>query len=364
MINGLKKVLFTLIGLANVLCIALMLLVGYSDRLSPEAHPTLGWVGITFPAFVLVNLLFVPLWALLSKRGLLIPVVGFLLAFPPIRIYMPLHLPGEPPEGSLRIISYNVAGYGGNYKYDHAFDSVFSYIIAHKPDIVCLQEDMTSKWLDTQERFAEVFAYNDTTCLTRKGAPRNCMGIHTRFPILRKERLAYSSPTNGSVAYYLQIGKDTVIVINNHLETSHLSSKERNRYQKMLKGDMQRDTVRTETFFLKDKLLASMRIRAHQVEVVQQYVEAHRQYPIIVCGDFNDTPISYTRHVMAKGLTDCFVETGNGLGLSFNRKGFNFRIDHMMCSSHLTPYACEIDNKMDVSDHYPLLCWLKMRENP
>ena len=127
---------------------------------------------------------------------------------------------------------------------------------------------------------------------------------------------------------------------------------------------MQRDTVRQESKLLLTKLGQANALRAVGAEAVHKYIEAHRQYPTIVCGDFNDNPISYSRHVIAKGLTDCFAETGRGLGLSYNRKGFYFRIDHILCSDHFTPYNCQVDDKIDASDHYPILCWLKLVHKP
>ena len=192
----------------------------------------------------------------------------------------------------------------------------------------------------------------------------NGMGIHTRYPILRKERIPYTSDGNGSVAYFLQVGKDTLLVINNHLEGTHLSYEDRDNYNRMLRGKMERDTARQESLLLLEKLGRAAAKRAPEAEAVHQYIEDHSQYPVIVCGDFNDNPISYSRKTVAQGLTDCFKETGRGIGLSYNQKGFFFRIDHILCSRHLQPYNCQIDNKMDASDHYPIICWLKMQDNP
>lgn len=367
-----KSFILNLIAGANVLTVIVMLIVGYSDNLSPEAYPYFACLGMVFPFVALVNLLFIPVWVFLSWRRLLIPFIGFLLAYPPLRTYMPLHGQTAPPEGAIRIVSYNVCGYGGNYKYEHALDSILCYLKAQQADIVCTQEDQPTKWYDTLKRYEDYFPYNDTTRVSTNGLV-NSVGIHTRFPILFKEVINYESPSNGSVAYYLEINGDTVIVINNHLEQTHLSTDDRSRYTEMIENrlnrdvihdDEKRDTVKAETRDLLGKLTLGMQIRARHVETIHQYIEDHSRYPIISCGDFNDTPISYARHMMAKGMTDCFVETGRGLGLSFNRKGFNFRIDHLMCSSHFEPFQCEIDNKMDVSDHYPLLCWLFLAEKP
>jgi len=359
----LKKFLFNCLAAINVASILLMLISGYSDHIVPGEHEWLACAGMALPIVAAVNLLFIPLWVFLSWKRLWIPVVGYALAYVPIRIYMPLHIESDPPEDALTLISWNVCGFGGNYKYEDALDRVGDYAKQHHADILCLQEDHNEK--QAMEKLAEVFPYNDTTKVSNPSLKTiNCVGIHTRFPILRKEVIDYGSKTNGSVAYYLQVGSDTVIVINNHLESTHLTTKERDRYKEMLKGGMSSDNAQDETKLLIDILGKSMVKRASQARMVHEYVEQHRQYPVIVCGDFNDTPISYTRRIMAEGLTDCYVETGRGIGVSYNKKGFNFRIDHVLASDHFTPYGCKIDSKNDVSDHYPVLCWLKIADKP
>ena len=344
-----------------MLTVGLLLFSGYSDRINPEGHEWIACAGMALPLFIAGNVVFTVLWAFIAWRRLWIPLLGFALAYVPIRIYMPLHPQQTVPDDAMTIVSWNVCGYGGNYKYKDAFDSVFAYALRNNADIVCLQESMGDRF--KLKKCMDYYPYNDTTRISSQTYPMlNCVGISSRYPILRKEVIGYESPTNGSVAYYLQVGSDTVIVINNHLESTHLSLDDRKRYKDMLKGDMPNDTVRAETRTLVGKLGRSMAKRAPQAIAIHRYVEQHRQYPIIVCGDFNDTPISFTRHTIAQGLTDCYVETGNGIGISYNQKGFNFRIDHVLVSDHFTPYSCKIDHLNDVSDHYPVVCKLKMKD--
>ena len=364
MIKQIKSFVINLIAGANIATILLMLLAGYSDRLNPEQHPILSVLGMTFPVFLLVNLLFLFLWLTIKWKKAWIPIAGFAAAYVPITLFMPVNMRQEVPEGAIKLISYNVCTYGGNYKYENGFDTVFGYLERQKADIVCLQEDVDSWRRYVFIKYAKIYPYNDTTMLQNNAFTYNCVGIHTRFPIIRKERIWYPSNTNGSVAYYLNTGKDTLLVINNHLEGTHLSESERNNYKRMLRGKMERDTAKAESMFLIEKLGNNNAKRAVQADIVHRYIEEHRQYPTIVCGDFNDTPISYTRRTIAQGLTDCFQTTGKGLGLSYNQKGFYFRIDHILCSPDLQPYNCEIDDDMDASDHFPLICHLKMRENP
>ena len=364
MIKQIKSFVINLIAGANIATILLMLLAGYSDRLNPEQHPILSVLGMTFPVFLLINLLFLFLWLTIKWKKAWIPIAGFAAAYVPITLFMPVNMRQEVPEGTIKLISYNVCTYGGNYKYENGFETVFSYLERQKADIVCLQEDVDSWRRYVFIKYAKIYPYNDTTMLHNNAFTYNCVGIHTRFPIIRKERIWYPSNTNGSVAYYLNTGKDTLLVINNHLEGTHLSESERNNYKRMLRGKMERDTAKAESMFLIEKLGNNNAKRAVQADIVHRYIEEHRQYPTIVCGDFNDTPISYARRTIAQGLTDCFQTTGRGLGLSYNQKGFYFRIDHILCSPDLQPYNCQVDDEMDASDHYPIICHLKMRGNP
>jgi len=362
MIKQLKRFTINLVAGANIATVLIMLLTGYADRLYPPDHPLLSVLGLTFPVFLLLNLLFLLFWVVFKWRRLWIPIVGYLLAYPPIATYLPLNPRQEVPEGCIKVLTYNVCAYGGNYKYEDAFERIIDYLKEQDADIVCLQEDVDTWRRYAFLRFEKIYPYNDTTVICNTSESLNGVGIHSRYPILRKERIDYPSSANGSVAYYLLRGKDTLLVVNNHLESTHLTAEDRTRYKDMLRGDIDSDTARAESMLLFDKLGQAAVLRAKAVDHIVDYINAHNQYPTIVCGDFNDTPISYTRRSLARHLTDCFKQSGRGVGLSYNQKGFWVRIDHILCSSHFTPYNCEIDSKIDFSDHYPMVCSLKMKD--
>ena len=105
-------------------------------------------------------------------------------------------------------------------------------------------------------------------------------------------------------------------------------------------------------------------------EMLQEIILKHKDTPGALIPILHEAQNIYgylppeVLHEIAKGLTDCFAETGRGLGLAYNRKGFYFRIDHILCSDHFTPYNCQVDDKIDASDHYPILCWLKLVHKP
>ncbi len=348
---------------ANMASVVVMLLVGFSDRLNPTDHPLLSTMGMTFPFFLLINLAFLFFWLLFKWRMIWIPVLGFLFAYVPINIYMPLNTSTDVPEDAIKLISYNVCCYGGNYKYEDGFKAVNQYFCDENPDIICVQEDIDSWRRYIFNEYKKNFPYNDTAVIANNSKSFNALGIHTKFPIIKRERIDYVSRANGSVAWWLNVKGDTVIVVNNHFESCHLNEEDRKQYRHILKGEMSRDSARAESKLLLIKLAEANAKRAPQIRKVLSYVEEHGQYPIIVCGDFNDNPISYSRHQMSEKLRDCYVETGRGIGLSYNQKAFALRIDHIFCSQNIQPYNCYIDSKMDASDHYPAICWLKIGRN-
>lgn len=361
MIKQLKAFTVNMVAGANVATVVVMLMVGYADHVNPVNHPVLSCLGLTFPVLLAVNMLFLFFWLAFKRRMIVIPVAGYVLAYFPIRVYLPINMPEDMPDDVIKVMSYNVQNYSGKPRYDDATDLIFDYIKECDADIVCLQEDMGSIY-GVRRKMNRLYAYTDTTSFGFGGV--NAVGIYTRYPILAKERIGYASRGNGSVAYFLDIDGDTVIVINNHLESTHLSLDDRRKYKDMLKGEVEKEAARTESKKLIHTLGNSAALRAPQAEAVHEYVASHSRYPIILCGDFNDNPISYARRTIAQGLTDCYVSTGRGIGLSYNQKGFFVRIDNIMCSEDFKPYNCKVDNKIDASDHYPIYCWLKKQDKP
>lgn len=360
MLKLLKTFTTNMIAGANIATGIIMWLVGFSDYAYPASHPYIATAGLVFPVFLAINLAFLVFWLFFKWKMAIIPVAAYAAAIVPIRIYMPINAPSEPPQGAIKVLSYNVKNYAGLPGHEKPYDDIIEYLKESKPDIVCFQEDVDGG-SHMKPRMDSLFAHTDTTYVGDTSKRSNALGIYTRFPIVRKERIAYESKGNGSVAYYIKIGRDTVLVINNHFESNHLDPDERQRYKDILKGEMAQDTARAESKKLIKKLGEAVKIRAHQADSVHSYILSHSRYPIILCGDFNDTPISYTRRMMAKELTDCYVTTGRGIGLSYNQKGFYVRIDNIMCSSHFKPFGCKVDSKIAASDHYPIYCWLKMK---
>ena len=93
MIKQLKAFTINLVAGANIATVILMLLAGYSDRFNPADYPMLSCLSLAFPVFLIVNLLFLFFWLTFKWNKVWIPVLGYLLAYLPISLYMPSFWP-------------------------------------------------------------------------------------------------------------------------------------------------------------------------------------------------------------------------------------------------------------------------------
>uniref|UniRef100_A0AB33JBN4 Endonuclease/exonuclease/phosphatase family protein n=1 Tax=Prevotella sp. GTC17259 TaxID=3236795 RepID=A0AB33JBN4_9BACT len=360
MIKTIKEFTFRMVAGANIATIIVMLLVGFSDRLNPVDHPVLASAGLVFPVLLVINLGFTFFWVVFRLRMVLIPLVGFLLCCAPIRTYCPFNVRETAPEDAIKVLSYNVLSFCGWETQPGEDNAILEYIVEQNADIVCLQEAMPSgiSQQRVEEKLKPLYQYCDTAV---KGRGGDCIALYSKYPIISRRRIHYASPGNLSMAYEVKINDDTVVVVNNHLETTGLSMEDKANFKQMVKGNVEAREAKTESKRLIDKLGEAAKKRGPQAEAVARFISEHKGQSIIVCGDFNDNPISYTRRTIARNLTDCYVESGLGPGISYHHSGFFVRIDNIMCSDDWTPYGCRVDNSIKNSDHYPIYCWLKKK---
>ena len=351
-----SRITFQILGGANVASILLMFLIGHTDRVDPTVWPKLSNMGLLFPIILTINFAFLIFWIFVKPRWVVISLLGFIVCYGPVRKYLPINWPKDPPKGCLKLLSYNVWFYAG-WEDRSKPNPILEYIKQQNADIVCLQESAENEVGSVQvdSILGKVYQYKDTA--TNKG---DFMTIFSKYPILSKEHIRYPSKGNMSCAFKLRINHRDVIVINNHLETTDLTSDEKERFQLMIKGELGGTAATRTSKWLITHLAEQTKKRAPEADAVARYIAYHRGTPMIVCGDFNDTPLSYAHSTIAKGLTDCYIETGNGPGISYHRSRMYVRIDNIMCTSDFTPYGCKVDNSIKDSDHYPIMCWLKL----
>jgi endonuclease/exonuclease/phosphatase family metal-dependent hydrolase len=346
---------YLLLGINAVLA-ALLCFSAYSPYLNPHESPVVSCVGLFFPIFLILNVAFLLFWLVAYRRYALFPLLVLLVCWSSIQTYFPMNwFQGKAPEESIKILSYNTKGFA-DFK-PHTKETpndILEYLQKSDADIICLQEFVWGgklKKKDIDYALRE-YPYRHHHFLA-DGA--NGLGCYSRYPILSAKPVKYESASNGSITYYIKVENDTLVVINNHLESNRILPADVETYQGMVDNPNQ-ENISTGLRKLMKKLGEANAVRSKQADVLHEMIQGLKGKKLVVCGDFNDTPISYTHRMLSEHLQDAFVESGNGVGISYNRNRMYFRIDHIFTSENISIHACEVDNSIQASDHYPVWC--------
>ena len=296
-------------------------------------------------------------------------LITFAICWRAIAIFCPFHLQTKRPprEELIKILSYNVMSFAYKNHTEEEPNKIIRYIAESEADIVCLQEYMVSERpnLMSSEAVAKalsMYPYRAEIFFTPANNKNYQYGLalFSKFPILNTKKLLFSSPYNGSAIHEIYVNGKKVTVVNNHLESFKLTTEDRSKYSDMITN------INFESFeefrgSIQQKLGQAFRIRAKQAETMAAEIRKANGYYTIVCGDFNDTPISSVRRTMLGSLVDAYAESGLGMGVSYNQNYFYFRIDHIFHSISIDTFNCRVDADIALSDHYPIYCYLKLR---
>ena len=330
------KIVAYLILAINAFFVGTLILSAYSPYLNPKLNPLSSGLGLAFPLFLVINIAFIIFWVFINYRYALVPLIGFLVCFPQIRTYIPFNSTTKTiPEGSIKILSYNVMNFSNLEKKDG------------------------KKYLTDEDirKALKAYPYYSVRRQNRSDVQLACF---SKYPILSVSPIDYESTYNGSVKYVLAVNNDTVTLINNHLESNKLTKEDRGMYEDMIK-DPNAKKVKTGLRQLVKKLAEASAIRASQADSVNKAITESKYPTIIACGDFNDGSISYTHRILTQKLDDAFTQSGKGLGISYNQNKFYFRIDNILISPNLKAYNCTVDRSIKASDHYPIWCHISKR---
>lgn len=333
---------------ANIATILLMWASCLSTYLSPVIHPRISQAGLLFPVFLCINLLFLAVWLIISWKWMSLTILGILSCWNYVKDYSPLNLGQEQENGEISILSYNVAGFYTNSERGLDGNQTVEYIAYSKADVICLQECPSGgKMYNKLSHKMDSLGYYVKS--------QKALRIYSRWPFIGSpvQNKSYDL-CNGSLAWFINLDGDTTLIINNHLKSNGISDEEKAKYGEAI-DSYDKDKMEASGRLLLSRLTHAASKRAEQTDTLCKLIKQHERYRIIVAGDLNDTPISYTYQQISRLLTNTYSQSGNGLGISFNRKGFPVRIDHIFISDNLESHYTYIDGEAHSSDHRPIV---------
>ena len=329
-----------------------------SVYIDPRLFKWVALLGLAFPVFLfgtlffwVIGLLFVP------RKTWLLGLVGLGVCAQRIYTYCPIHpfIDNETTTATanqIKVVSYNSYFFGRGLNQQ---DELMRYLIDQHADIICFQEGEADP--SNLKKIENRFAQTPTHYLSYEGTQEEVVGIISAYPIL-EQKLIVAYPGNAIYGYRLQHPRGELIVVNCHFRSNLLSGPTLDGYTDMMHGrsteDKRSQWNNTKTLFA--KIAHSATERSEMVDAVEDYLAKHKDKPIILCGDFNDTPISSARRRLVElGFRDAFRAAGNGISRTFNRDAMYVRIDHVLADPTFVPVEAHVDNGVDLSDHYPLI---------
>lgn len=345
-----KLLKYILLGL-NLAAVLTLLTAYLSVFVSPEKWWAPSFFGLAYPVLLGANLFFVVLWLILSPRYLFISLItillgwGFLVRF--------FQIKGEAVDNAdVKVLSYNVKHfYGdGNKSQKEVADEIKVFLKEQQADIICLQEVRLRKNSifnlgQTVEEFDFINHYQFARSSTTFGSV-----TLTRYPIVNMDEIRFDDSRNISIYTDVLIDADTVRIFNIHLQSYQFDN-----YSFIEKGVDNEDDL-NDVRDMGSRFKRGFQQRAAQVNKIREYID-DSPYHVIVCGDFNDTPVSYSYQQMRKGLNDAFVGSGSGMGRTYIGKLPSLRIDFIFHSPGFESFNFQTYDYRN-SDHLPISCSL------
>jgi endonuclease/exonuclease/phosphatase family metal-dependent hydrolase len=355
--------------LLNLIAATLLLLAYASFHFSPSFIPYIAFAGLAYPFILLLNLLFVVFWLLTRMRYALISLIVVIAGWNHIGRLMQLgsSSPPENMEKPLKILSYNIQNFlrinTSTTKYVTDFENesrIRKFIAEQDADIICLQEmlhdrDSHKKFLKEMARELDCPNFHHVNYYRKNTKVIDAIATFSKYPIVNKGDLEYEGK---SIAIYTDLvtGKDTMRVYNLHLASIHFKQEDYEFWSEITNAEEQ-EKFTAGTGKILSKMQSAFLKRAGQTDTLLAHFK-ESPHPLIICGDFNDTPSSYAYNRLSRHRRDAFVESGSGLGITYAGEFFPaFRIDFILHDPTFQS-ASFMRHKIPFSDHYPISTYL------
>jgi endonuclease/exonuclease/phosphatase family metal-dependent hydrolase len=341
-----------------------------SIYISPDKVWFLAFFGLAYPYILIINAFFILVWILSRKLWFLVSVFFILLGCNHFDDFFQFHIFSSEKKLSkpLKIMSYNVRvfdlyNWGKNWSYNKKNrDSIFNLIKQEQPDIICFQEfysDSLGEFVspDSMAHFMKAKYYHDHYNVITKKKYRFGIATFSAFPIIGTGEIKFKNTQNSSIYTDLQIGDDTVRIFNCHLESLHFHADDYNFVDSILVPEKEQLNGGKKIY---RKLRNAFVKRSHQAGILAKKIK-ESPYPVFVCGDFNDSPISFAYHQVRGNLEDVFEETGNGIGNTYRGLLTSYRIDFILHSKSIE-VADYRTIRVNYSDHYPITSLFQLKK--
>ncbi|MBQ0057018.1 MAG: endonuclease/exonuclease/phosphatase family protein [Bacteroidales bacterium] len=380
--EALKWVLRTFTRAITVLTAFVLLASAFSDLISPTVWILAAYLGLAFPIILILAVIWTVLMMVTRRwRPAVLMLLAITCCYTRLWRYMPLHAFDPSPVTSIkvndsvsqaievdtfRVLTFNTRATGDAHVRDiKEHIPLMDLVRQSDADVVCLQEyhySLTTGYTEQKLRDMVKDVYPYYHHLLNSGRKDMGITIFSKWPIRKKEKIDKAAKNYCWATYYeLDVRGRCIGLVNCHLHSNTISKADRKLYRQQIEHFEKDSLMRMEDGLR--HIGPAFRRRATQTGIINRFLADRKDagnMPMIICGDMNDTPTSYTYRSMRGTMSDSWTEAGFGPGISFRDAPFWFRIDHVFHSSHFRTLDARVMREIEYSDHYPVMVTLQL----
>lgn len=333
----------------NIVLTVLTFLAYVLPFLAPKLFPFLSVLTLVLPLFLIVNALFFVYWMLQMKRQMVLSGIVLVLGITFVNKFYKFSSHDIPKEESdIVVMSYNVRLFNlfQWIERESVKEDIKAFINDQNPDVLCIQEYSETANVDLR-------IYKHKFIFMQGNKIRTGQAIFSKFPIVNKGNIEFPESDNLIVYADVRKGNDTIRVYNMHLQSIKISPD-------VTELESNVKTINQEKSEAVFKRIGQAFTKQQvQAEILMKHKkECH--YPMIICGDMNNSAFSYVYRSIKGNLNDCFEEAGKGFGETYNFKYYPARIDYIFADKSMKVKSFQNYPQFKNSDHYPIVARLKM----
>lgn len=331
----------------------------------PRTTAIFVFAGLFYQIIYMVNLCCAFWWALRWRKYFFVSAAVLLLGVGSMGLFYRSDISTKSPEvnkerNDVVVATYNVMAFSAMADSDFGaeLDSVAHWINNRGANIVCLQESYFNEensfesFKDGLKKLSYGFFVNSTTSRADSETGSG-FAVLSAYPIVRHGISDADEESINAVWADVKIGRDTVRVFNTHLQSTGITREESN--TTLTSHIIDDEEGGDKLLGIARKMCRNYKLRAAEASHISRQIKGS-QYPVILCGDFNDTPMSYTyRNMKTRRLEDAFVQCGRGVEYTYKGLYDIFRIDYIFSDREFFDVKSYDSYTLGLSDHKALV---------
>jgi endonuclease/exonuclease/phosphatase family metal-dependent hydrolase len=319
--------------------------------LAPNIFPLLSVLTLFMPLFFILNGLFFMYWGIQFKKRMILAGLVLLMGITFINKFYKFSAKDFPEdEKDFTVMSYNVRLFNV-FKWlnrDDVPNNILAFINDKNPDVLCIQEYSNSANIDLK-------VYRHKYIKMEGDQIKTGQAIFSKFPILNQGNIAFPNSNNNVVFVDIKKGKDVIRVYNMHLQSIRISP-DVNEINENI--DVISHQGKSQRLF--SRISKAFKQQQQQAEIIKEH-KKDCSYPIILCGDMNNSAFSYVYRNIKGKLNDSFEEAGKGFGATYKFRYYPARIDYIFADENMAVKKFESFSDFENSDHYPIMAEFAMK---